>query len=124
MDKIVELTCIRCPRGCTLHARVENGVVVKVSGNQCRRGEEYAKHEVERPVRTLTTTVRTKPTLNSQGRWTLSVKSRGELPKDQIEDAARALAGVEVSAPIKLGDVIVADILGTGVDIVATSELS
>ena len=72
------LTCIVCPVGCRLTVEMEDGNVLKVSGNECKRGEEYARKECVNPVRTLTTTVRV-----DDGRL-LSIRSAEPLPKDLI----------------------------------------
>lgn len=114
MTETKHLTCIVCPMGCQLTATVENGVVTKVEGNQCPRGEKYAKTEVINPVRTLTTTVKV---LNGDP---LPVKSAAPLPKDKLFDCMAVLKHVTVKAPIPLGAVIVSDICSTGVDMVAT----
>ena len=117
MKETKHLTCIVCPMGCQLSAEVENNAVTKVSGNQCERGVKYAKSEVAHPVRTLTTTVRL-----SNGDM-LPVKSAAPLPKACLFDCMASLRKVEVKAPVALGDVIVADICGTGIAMVATADL-
>lgn len=117
MKEVRHLTCIVCPMGCQLTAEVENGVVTKVEGNQCKRGEEYAKTEVVNPVRTLTTTVRV---VNGDP---LPVKSARALPKAKLFDCMAVLKTVTVKAPIAIGTVIVPDVCGTGIDIVATAAI-
>ncbi|MDO4542340.1 MAG: DUF1667 domain-containing protein [Bacillota bacterium] len=118
MKEIKKLTCIICPVGCSLTAEIENDKVVKVSGNLCKRGEKYAMTECIAPMRTLTTTVKV------QGSSPLSVRSAEPIPKEQLFSAMAVINSVVLSPgkPIEVGDVIIADILGTGVDIIATSS--
>lgn len=112
------LTCIGCPMGCQLTATLENGLVTSVTGNTCRRGDSYARKECVAPARTVTGTVRctggTAPVV--------SVRTAGEVPKAQIFDVADALRTALVQLPIAAGDVVLADVCGTGVDIVATKD--
>ena len=112
-----QLTCIGCPMGCQLTAHLENGAVTAVEGNTCPQGEKYARRECVTPMRPLTGTVRLQ-----DGRM-LSVRTAGEIPKEQILAAAAALAGVHPAAPVAMGDVILADICGTGVDVIATRSI-
>ena len=114
-----ELICIGCPMGCQLTAEVENGVVTSVSGNTCPRGETYAHQELTDPQRMLTSTV----SIEGGELPLLPVVSKTTLPKGRILDCAAALRSVEVKAPVHTGDVIVKDILGLGVDIVASRDM-
>lgn len=116
MTEIKHITCIRCPIGCQLTVEVTDGVVTKVEGNLCKRGVEYAQSECVHPVRTLTTTVRV---LNGDP---LPVRSREPLPKEMIFSCMDVLRTVSVTAPVAAGTVIVADICGTGIDMIATAS--
>lgn len=111
-----ELICICCPLGCPLCAELEGGAVVKVTGNTCPRGEEYARKEVVSPTRVVTTTVPVEGGTAAR----VPVKTRTDIPKGQIFACVRALKDVRAAAPVALGDVILADAAGTGVDIIAT----
>ncbi len=102
--------------GCLLTVELTDGAVTKVEGNLCRRGEEYAKMECVHPTRMLTTTVRV-----SNGA-PLPVRSREPLPKDAVFHCMEVLKGVVVTAPVAAGSVIVADICGTGVDMIASTS--
>lgn len=117
MKEIRQITCIRCPMGCLLTVELTDGVVTKVSGNQCPRGEEYAKTECVNPVRTLTTTVKV-----SNGR-PLPVRSREPIPKAELISCLSQLRNVTVTAPIAIGTVIVPNVCGTGIDIIATTSV-
>ncbi len=117
---IVELTCISCPLGCPL--RVEtgpDGAVLSVSGNTCKRGEEYGRKEVTAPMRTVTSTVR----VEGGSAPVTSVRTKTDIPKEKIFSVMEAIRQAAAKAPVEIGDVIVADIAGTGVDLVATKAV-
>lgn len=114
----MKLVCINCPRGCNLNVENINGEI-KVTGNFCPRGEKYAISELTNPLRTLTTTV----AIKSENYERLPVISSSPLPKDRVMDAVKALKNVEVKAPIKMGDVIVSNIIGLDVDIIASKSI-
>ena len=114
-----ELICIGCPMGCPLTVELENGEIKTITGYTCKKCETYARKEVTNPTRIVTSTVRVEG-----GRADMvSVKTREDIPKDKIFQCVKALKGVTVKAPIRIGDVVVADVAGTGVDIVATKEV-
>lgn len=113
------LTCISCPMGCQITVEMDNGDVICVTGNTCKRGEVYARKEVTNPTRIVTSTVRVKGGTAEM----VSVKTKTDIPKNKIFECIRNLKGIEVSAPVHIGDVIVADVAGTGVDIVATKNI-
>lgn len=114
-----QLNCINCPMGCLLTVTLEDGKVVKVEGNTCPRGETYAHQELTDPQRMLTSTVR----VEGGALPLLPVVSKSTLPKGRIMDCAEALRSLAVQAPVKTGDVIVSNILGLGVDIIASRDM-
>ncbi len=114
------LICINCPMGCALTVRMEGERVVSVTGNTCKRGEDYAKKEVTNPTRIVTSTVR----VSGGSAAMVPVKTKQDIPKGKIFDCVKALKGVTVPAPVKIGDVIVENAANTGVDIVATGNVS
>lgn len=114
-----ELICIGCPMGCTLSVGMESGEVISVTGNTCPRGESYAKKEVTNPTRIVTTTVKVKGGAMEM----VSVKTKTDIPKGKIFDCVKELKGVQVSAPVKIGDIILRNVADTGVDIVATRDV-
>ena len=118
MEKRV-LTCIGCPLGCAVTVSMNQGEVVSVEGNTCKRGDDYARKEVTNPTRIVTSTVR----VIGGKEVTVAVKTRSDIPKDKIFDCVRALKGVAVQAPIAIGDVVVENIAGTGVDMIAASSV-
>ena len=113
-----ELTCIRCPIGCHITVELENGEVRSVSGNSCPRGEEYASNEVTHPVRTVTSLVRLKNGI----RPVVPVKTQSDVPKEKMMDVVRALKEIELTAPVKIGDIAAENIASTGVNVIVTSN--
>jgi CxxC motif-containing protein len=97
-----------------------SGEEISVSGNACPRGAAYAKTECVNPVRMVATTVK----LRNAAMAALPVKTAKPVPKGKIFDCVKALKGVEVFAPISIGDVVVSNCAGTGVDIVATKSVN
>lgn len=115
----VNLICIGCPLGCPLTVEMEGNEVKSVSGNTCPRGDAYAKKELTNPTRIVTSTVRV-----AGGRLAMvSVKTESDIPKGKIFDCVKALKDVEVTAPVKIGDVIVENVAGTGVNVIATKNV-
>ena len=114
-----ELTCINCPMGCALTVEIENGEVLSVTDNTCPRGDIYARKEVTAPTRIVTSSV---PVKGSPYTRMVSVKTEKDIPKGKIFDCIEALKGVELNSPVHIGDVVVTDAAGTGVNIIATKE--
>ena len=97
-----ELICIGCPMGCPLTVTLDGGAVVTVQGNTCPRGDAYARKEVT----------------------AVSCKTHSDIPKEKIFDVVRALKSVVVPAPVHIGQVLLPDAAGTGVDVVATKDVA
>lgn len=105
--------------GCRLEVEEADGAVVEVRGNSCRRGDAYARQEHVAPQRMVTTTVRVE-----NGRWArLPVKTRDPIPKELMGALCDALHELTLQAPIRMGDVVLADALATGVDVVASRDM-
>ncbi len=115
------LTCICCPIGCTIQARLDGKCVVSVSGNSCPRGAKYAKTELTAPMRTLTSTVRLTNSLS--GAAVVPVRTKGEIPKETIKECMAALDRISVSAPVKAGDTVIKNVADTGTDIIITRSM-
>ena len=111
-----ELTCIGCPMGCLLTVTMDHGEVVSVSGNSCKIGDNYARKEVVRPMRIVTSSVPVKGKENAR----VSVKTASDIPKSAIFDVMRQIHHAQAVAPVKIGDVVIADVAGTGVNVIAT----
>ena len=113
------IICVACPMGCGVTVEIaENGEIISVTGNTCKRGDAYARTECTNPVRSLATTVK----VNGGIYNVVPCKSAGALPKDNIMECMDIINNVSADAPVKLGDILVKDILGTGIDIVATNH--
>jgi len=109
-----ELICIRCPLGC--HIKIdENG---NPSGNGCLRGAEYAKEELTDPRRIITCVVRIQGAEEP-----LSLKTTSGVPKRLVFDCLHAIKALHVRVPVRLGDTVLRNVCGTGVDVVATKTL-
>ena len=119
--KVRNLICINCPMGCPLEVTLDGGEVISVTGNTCPRGAEYGRKEVTNPTRIVTSSVLLAGAAN--GAKTVSCKTKTDIPKDKIFDVVKALKGVVIEAPVHIGDVIVPDVAGTGVPVVATKEI-
>ncbi len=110
-----EMICIACPVGC--HLTIDENLHVK--GNLCQRGEKYAIEEITHPTRILTTTVKTTSLINPR----LSVKTKDPIPKELLFEAMEILNSITIENNVKIGDVIVKNILNTGVDMIATKTI-
>lgn len=117
--EIRNLTCISCPMGCPITVEMEGEEIISVTGNTCKRGEVYARKEVTNPTRIVTSTVK----VLGGAADMVSVKTKEDIPKGKIFECVRALKGVEIEAPVHIGDVVVQNAAGTGVDIVATKNV-
>ena len=113
------IICVACPMGCGITVELnDEGEILSVKGNTCKRGDAYARTECTNPVRSLTTTVKVEGGLGP----VVPCKSAGAVPKGKIIECAEFLRGVTVKAPVAIGDVLVSNILDTGIDIVATNH--
>lgn len=113
------IICLSCPKGCRVKVKANGDDIKDISGHECPQGIEYAKNEYLNPTRILPTTVRVK-----NGQIALvPVKTASPIPKEKIGEAMQKLSEIEVEAPVELGQVIVNNILDTGVDVVATRSI-
>ncbi|MEG1404510.1 MAG: DUF1667 domain-containing protein [Oscillospiraceae bacterium] len=113
-----ELICIVCPKGC--HLQVDENDNYKVVGNTCPRGEEYGANELKNPTRVLTSTV----VLSSKNHRRLPVKTDAPIQKPLMFQAVKLLDTVKLTVPVKAGDVVLANVLGSGVNFVATRTIN
>ena len=113
-----QITCINCPVGCRMTVTVEDGKVVSVTGNTCKRGVAYAEQECVAPQRMVTAVIAV------QGRKTpVSVKTRTSIPKKDIFACMKELAALKLEAPVHMGDVVCANVCQSGVDVIATKTV-
>ena len=111
-----ELTCIVCPIGCQL--TIDNETY-DVKGNRCQRGIVYAKKEITNPTRIVTSTVKITGGIYNR----LPVKTDGEIPKELIFSVMDKINNVVVQSPVKMGEIIIPNVLNTGVNIVSTRSM-
>ena len=114
---MTEVICTMCPNGC--HLQVDEAHDYAVTGNRCPRGAIYGKAELTNPVRIVTSTV----CIEGAAHPSLPVKTAGDVPKGKMFDIVAALNDVCGQAPVHVGDVVLADVCGTGVDVVASRSM-
>ena len=112
------LICIGCPNGCLVTVDKNSDGSLSITGNTCKKGEEYARNEVTAPKRTVTSIVRVSGGKNP----VVSVKTKEEIPKEKIAACMEEINRTALKAPVSLGQIVIADVAGTGVDIVATGD--
>lgn len=117
-DKSCQVICIGCPLGCLVTAKRNEDGTLDISGNTCPKGEAYARSEFTAPVRTITSLMNV---VNGTGK-VVSVKTAGEIPKDKIFECMQEIKGKTIKAPVHVGDVLIANVADSGIDVVATSE--
>ena len=110
-----ELTCIVCPRGCRL--KVDDNM--EVTGNACPRGKMYAINELTNPTRTITSSIR----VSNRPYTLVSVKTDKPVPKDKMFDVMREIDKLSIEAPTRIGQVVLANVLGTDSNIVITKDI-
>ena len=116
--------CTTCPSECALTIETcidENGVehVLSVQGNRCARGHKFAEQEIIRPMRILATTI----VVRGGDEKLLPVRTARPIPQDLHLSAMRDIRHASVTAPVHMGDVVMSDLLGTGVDLVASMNV-
>ena len=121
----IPLTCIICPMGCSMEVTVETDAsghkkVTAVKDNGCKRGEQYAAKELQNPTRTLTTTIKVEG-----GELPLvPVKTAGEVPKTSLLQCMEVVRRAGCKAPVKRGDILLYDLLGTGINVIACADVA
>jgi CxxC motif-containing protein len=109
------MICIMCPLGCRMEIQVEKEEIRQIQGNECKEGMKYAKKEISFPGRVLTTTIKTA----NPERPLLPVRSDREIPKDRLMDCMREIAKHKVMGSVKIGETVIQDILGLGINMTA-----
>ncbi|MEA5051517.1 MAG: DUF1667 domain-containing protein [Oscillospiraceae bacterium] len=110
-----ELVCIVCPAGCRITVADDGSI----TGYTCERGLHYAQNETTCPKRVVTSTVKITGGLHRR----LPVRTNGEIPKTDMAAAVRALDAVSLRSPVRAGDVVLADVVGSGVDFIASRDM-
>jgi CxxC motif-containing protein len=111
--------CTACPMGCKLIVRMEGDEVVKILGHRCRKGETYGRQEAVAPQRMLASTVKISNGIHPL----LPVYTKGSIPKRKIFEVLEMIRAIEVTAPVKAEDVIIENVIGTGVNVIASRDM-
>lgn len=137
-----EIICITCPLGCHLSIKRISDADITVTGNRCPRGETYAREELLFPKRVVTTTCRAvRPPLAAGVGYggekigsgaalflyaprRVPVRTSAAFPKERIPELLALAASLKIGLPVRRGDVLVRDILGTGIDLIATRTIA
>jgi CxxC motif-containing protein len=120
MSREEKIVCLGCPLGCLVKLTLDDeGKVINVVGNKCKEGEKFAVNELRNPVRVLTATVLTQQSIQPL----LPVKTDKPIDKKMLRQSMLVLAKVRTKPPIKMGDVIVSNLLDTKANLVATRDL-
>lgn len=114
------LTCVLCPVGCELEVETGPDGCLQITGNQCDKGIPFAEEEVLRPMRNLATSVPVRGTASRM----VSVRLSGTVPREMIFPILAEIAMLRPEAPVSRGQVLIFDVLGTGVDVIATRTVS
>ncbi|MDZ4158889.1 MAG: DUF1667 domain-containing protein [Anaerolineaceae bacterium] len=120
MEEKSRIICVSCPKGCTLEVTHTGATVLKVLDAGCKRGEVYVRQELSDPRRMVATTVRIEGGIHPL----LPVATKTPFPKPLIPDLMIVLRTIKLPAPIRMGDVVVKNVLDTGVDIIASRDIS
>lgn len=111
--------CTSCPKGCRIRIEADGEEIKSVSGFDCPQGKKYAVEEFKNPTRILPTTIRVE-----KGEFPLvSVKTAAPIPRSKLLPAMKEIARAKVKAPVNLGQVLINDLAGTGVSVVATRNV-
>jgi CxxC motif-containing protein len=118
MSNLQELICITCPKGCVTKVWKEKGDI-KIEGKICKNGKAYIKQEYIEPKRMLTSTVVVERSTVKR----LPVRTREAIPKKKLFAAMDQLCEIRVTPPVRIGDVVISNLLDTGVDVIASDDL-
>lgn len=116
--EVRNLICIGCPLGCPVTVTMD-GDDINVIGNTCPRGADYARKEVLSPTRIVTSSIR----VNNGAIARVSVKTKNDIPKSKIFEVMDEIRSTRVDAPVSMGQVLIPDCAGTGVEIIATKDV-
>lgn len=114
-----EIICTVCPMGCHITVEGENDKITSITGNTCKRGEQYATTEFIHPVRILTTTIKT----DSEANPLVPVRSEKPVPKEKMMECMEVIRKTQAKTPIHVYDVLIENICNTGINIVATGAV-
>lgn len=115
-------TCIVCPIGCDIEVKLDDDdqSILLISGNQCPKGSDYVEQEIKRPQRIISTSI----SVTGGQQPITSVRLTAPIPKEKIFEVMAVLKKTSVKAPVKIGQVIVHNILGLNSDVIATRKVN
>lgn len=117
---IREMVCVSCPLGCSMRVELaQDGKVINVEGNTCPRGQKYAVDECTAPVRMVTSTVK----VNNGSHPVIPCKTSKPVPKSMMFEIMEKINSITVKSPVRMGDIIIENVCGTGADIIATNVI-
>lgn len=119
MSKERAFTCIVCPNGCVMEAQLEDGRLLSLKGNKCKRGEEYVQQELTDPRRTIATTV----PIAGAPLPLCSVRLNRPIPKREIFRVMSEVAGVRLTAPVRIGQIVLKNVCGLDSDVIVTKNM-
>ncbi|MFP4442803.1 MAG: DUF1667 domain-containing protein [Spirochaetia bacterium] len=114
-----KLTCIRCPLGCSMEAEKNENELISLSGNKCKRGQEYARQELFNPERIVTTTVAAEHETITH----IPVRTDKPVPRDLVFQVLSEVSAITVKPPLKRGSVIVPSVAGTNANVITSRPL-
>ena len=113
-----DIRCIVCPTGCLVHVENISGELI-IEGHSCKRGEVYAREEFISPRRILTTTIR----VENGFLPLIPVRSDKPIPKERLQEALKQIAITKIKAPIKMGEILIQNVLDLNANIIASRDL-
>lgn len=116
----IKVCCTTCPKECVMTVHLENGILASVEGEGCKRGEKFAQKEITTPERTLTSTVVVE---YGDIACLLPVKTAAPIPKKDMAKAMHTIRKTKLTGCCQRGDVVIPNICGTGVDVVACRSI-
>ena len=114
-QEIRDITCVQCPMGCQLKVTIDDGEVVSVEGNTCPRGRTYGEREATCPERVVTSLV----SVAGDSR-PVPCKTVAAVPKELVEQVLIEIKNTRLEPGVRVGDVLIRDVAGTGIDVIAT----
>lgn len=120
MEEDTKIICITCPKGCVLDVTRDGATVLEIRGGGCKRGQDYVQAELADPRRMVATTVPIRGGLHPL----MPVYTAAPFPKGRIQELLATLRGLRLRVPVRMGEVVLKDALGTGIDILASRTMT
>lgn len=115
-----KITCIECPKGCILEVEIDGAKVIEIRGNDCPKGLVYAKAEIENPLRILTSSV----VAEGLSLKMVPVRTDAPIPKSKLFEGMEEIKLIRIEKELEIGEVIIENFLGLGVNLIATRSMS